>query len=126
MRRKINAHLRNPEITQAVFLRELGKMFPQPRKIQSKQLHDFLSKKGPSSGNSSCVYYAAYVYFEKLRIKEGKKKSQMRLDLEGIYSYEGGMSRKLRVNESYVVSAGKVPAEDKYGRIRSVPEGVLR
>lgn len=73
-------------------------MYPGPRQIQSKQLHDFLSKKGAMAGNSSCIYYAAYVYFEKLRIKEGKKKSVMREEMEDIHHY--GVSRELQVSLS--------------------------
>ena len=91
-------------------------MFPEPKPIQSKQLQDFLSKSGPRAGNSSCVYYAAYVYFEKLRIKEGKKKSEMRKDTEAIYAGQGGMSRELR-RRGYSCARGFEPVEDKFGRV---------
>lgn len=63
VRRKINAHLRNTAATQAGFCREIVKTFnDEHKKIQGKQLADFLKKKGDSSGAESCVYYAAYVY----------------------------------------------------------------
>ncbi|MCJ1251560.1 hypothetical protein MMC30_008795 [Trapelia coarctata] len=76
VRRKIAVYLREEGVTKAGFLRELRSMFPEPKPLQSKQLQDFQSKSGPLAGNTSRVYYAAYVFFEKLRLKQGKKKSK--------------------------------------------------
>lgn len=53
MRKKIRAYLKLPNITQAGFLREAVKAFHDGRKIQSKQLNDFLGKKGALAGNTS-------------------------------------------------------------------------
>lgn len=93
VRRKISAHLKKTGQTQADFLRCLGAQFhTSQRKIQSKQLNEFREKKGPVSGNTSAVYYGAYVYFEKLRVKEGKEKTKHRLEMEGVW--ERGMERK--------------------------------
>ncbi|CBY00653.1 hypothetical protein LEMA_P017830.1 [Plenodomus lingam JN3] len=79
IRRKINAHLKKPGVTAAAFCRAMAGSFKKaPRKISSAQLSAFRSKKGPFAGNASGVFYGAYVYFEKLRIKEGKPKSQRR------------------------------------------------
>lgn len=86
VRRKINAHLKEPGVTQAGFCREIAKFFmDDDKKIQSKQLSDFLKKKGESAGAESCVYYGAYVFFEKLRIKKGTKKGKKRMQSEARY-----------------------------------------
>ena len=83
VRRKINAHLKEPGVTQASFGREISKYFTDDsRKVQGKQIADFLKKKGESSGAESCVYYNSYIYFEKLRIKKGTKKGKKRTEAE--------------------------------------------
>ncbi|ORY14936.1 hypothetical protein BCR34DRAFT_598839 [Clohesyomyces aquaticus] len=65
-------------------------------KLQSKQLNDFHSKKVPETGNTSAVLYGSYVYFEKMRVKEGKPKSKHREDMERMYKDEGGINIKER------------------------------
>ncbi|KKY36665.1 hypothetical protein UCDDA912_g03337 [Diaporthe ampelina] len=87
VRRKITAHLKKPGVTQAQFCRDLYAQLKMPgcKSIQSKMLSDFRAKKGPTAGCTGSVYYAAYVYFEKLRIAEGKPKSKHRLDMEDIH-----------------------------------------
>ena len=82
VRKKINAFI--PSVSRAAFLREIAKTYPDDKKIQPKTLTDFLGKRGPSAGNTSSVFYAAYVYFEKLRIRDGKAKSKHRLEMETI------------------------------------------
>ncbi|KAL9093279.1 MAG: hypothetical protein Q9165_004020 [Trypethelium subeluteriae] len=83
IRRKIAAHLRKDGVTAAGFCRELCNMYNtdrRPRQIQSKQLADFRGKKGALSGNTSCVYYGAYVFFEKMRLLEGKPEGKHRME----------------------------------------------
>ena len=83
IRRKINAHLKLPGVTQASFLRLLAAQYhTRDIKIQGKQLSDFRGKKGATSGNTSAVYRAAYTYFEKLRLKAKRPKSKHRLEVE--------------------------------------------
>ncbi|KZM19981.1 uncharacterized protein EKO05_0003359 [Ascochyta rabiei] len=117
IRRKINAHLKKPGVTQAAFLRSIAACFcTTERKIQSAQLSAFRSKKGPRQGNTSAVFYGAYVYFEKLRIAEGKPKSKKRLEMEDIHCMHGGMDRNRP--QKYVVAVGSTPYVDEYGRVR--------
>ncbi|KAH7070466.1 hypothetical protein BKA63DRAFT_398569, partial [Paraphoma chrysanthemicola] len=79
IRRKINAHLKKPGVTQAAFLRDIAAQYhTETKKLQSSQLSGFRSKKGPYAGNTSVIFYGAYVFFEKLRIKEKKPKSKKR------------------------------------------------
>ncbi|KAF5345154.1 hypothetical protein D9758_009643 [Tetrapyrgos nigripes] len=86
IRQKIHEHLSETGTSKAQFLRDIAcaaypNKTPTP-KIQSKQLQDFLGYEGASAGNSNRVFYAAYVYFEKKRISEGKPKSAHREAME--------------------------------------------
>lgn len=117
VRRKIAAYLREPNVTQAAFLREIVKGLPDPGvKIQSKQLKDFQTKKGPLAGNQSKVFYAAYVFFEKQRILQGKPKSKKRLEMEDVWGGQGGIDRERQ--GKYLCTADATPYMDAYGRVR--------
>ncbi|KAJ7610497.1 hypothetical protein FB45DRAFT_334185 [Roridomyces roridus] len=122
LRRKINKHLRTG-ITKAAFLRDIARAaYPtSPPTIQSKQLTDFLSKKGPTSGSTSRVCYASYVYFEKKRIAEGKGKSAHRKDMEDRWEGEGGMPRERP--QKYICGVDQDIVQDRLGGVRAVPLG---
>lgn len=91
IRKKISAHLKTPGLTQAQFCRDLYTQLKAPtcKGIQPKQLSDFRGQKGPLAGCSSAVFYAAYVYFEKLRVAKGKPKSAHRTNMEEIHAGKG-------------------------------------
>ncbi|KAF9773454.1 hypothetical protein IL306_008736 [Fusarium sp. DS 682] len=93
IRRKINAHMKIPGVTQAQFCRDIYAQFKAPKckGIQSKQLSDFRQAKGSNAGAKSSVFYGAYVYFEKMRIAQGKPMSKHRIDM--IHMYPGGIPR---------------------------------
>ncbi|KAJ4031044.1 hypothetical protein NW761_013109 [Fusarium oxysporum] len=63
IRRKINAHMKVPSVTQAQFCRDIYAQFNAPtcKGIQSKQLSDFRNSKGSNAGAKSSVFYGAYV-----------------------------------------------------------------
>ncbi len=97
IRRKINAHLKKPGATQAQLCRDMSAQLYDncpPKGLQSSQLATFRKGKGVRSGAKSAVFYAAYVFFEKLRIKEGKPKSKHRLSMEEEWG-EDGMDRSI-------------------------------
>lgn len=116
IRRKINAYLKQPGVTQAGFLRGLAQTHPEGKKFQSKSLNDFLSKRGPNAGNTSGVFYAAYIFFEKMRIKEGKPKSKHREEMENVHGPEGFDLEHGSWN-GYLCSGNVRPYVDKYGRV---------
>lgn len=93
VRKKINAHLKTPGLTQARFCRDLYAQLRAPacKGIQTKQLADFRGKRGPLAGCTSSVFYAAYVFFEKMRLARGKPKSAHRLEMEE--AHPGGLDR---------------------------------
>jgi hypothetical protein len=97
IRKKINAHLKTPGLTQTQFCRDLYAQLnaPKCKGIQSKQLADFRAMKGSRTGARSSVFYAAYVYFEKLRIAQNKPKSAHRETMEELWAGQGGFSREM-------------------------------
>lgn len=119
IRRKISAHLRKPGVIQAQLLKDLAAQFKtRDVKLQSKQLNDFRGKKGADAGNTSAIFYSAYVFFEKLRIKEGKPKNKHRLEMEKIWGPRGGFDIKhASHNRGVWVMKGEVPVMDQYGQI---------
>ncbi|KAJ7764932.1 hypothetical protein B0H16DRAFT_1883488 [Mycena metata] len=122
LRRKINALLRTGTITKAALLRDMSRAaYTDAPNIQSKQLTDFLTKKGPTSGSTSRVCYASYVYFEKKRIAEGKAKSKHRRDMEDRWDGEGGLPR--RREEKYFCHVDDAVVQDALGSVRTVPGG---
>ena len=91
--------------------------------MQSSQLATFRSKKGPFAGNTSAVCYGAYVYFEELRIKNGKPKGRKREEMARLWAGEGGVDRE-RTHEFYTVMKGSSVQEDKYGQVHITgPDG---
>ncbi|KAI1211161.1 uncharacterized protein F4807DRAFT_419228 [Annulohypoxylon truncatum] len=119
IRKKIRAFLRKPDVSQAAFCRMISTSFPQEeRKVQSRQLKAFLDKKGSMAGNTSPVFYGAYVFFEKQRIKDGKPKSEMRLEMENIHPNGVNTSEP---ETRWICKDNERPVHDKYGRIHFVP-----
>lgn len=73
------------------------------------------SKRGPTAGAESKVFYGAYVYFEKLRIKEAKAKSKKREEMEKVWGRRG-MQLQDHFRGNILVSPNQYPTEDAYGR----------
>lgn len=125
VRKKTTAHLAKPDVTKAGFLREIAKTYPEGKKFGTGSLNDFLSKKGPNAGNTSGVFYAAYVYFEKMRIRDQKPKSKFREEMEDVWngsrnypSFKPGFDLKHGMNTGYICMQGTKPYVDKYGQVR--------
>ncbi|KAK0748335.1 hypothetical protein B0T21DRAFT_278363 [Apiosordaria backusii] len=93
IRRKINLHLKKDGVTQAQFCRDVYAQLKGPSKpgkcFQSVQLQRFRGMKGSNHGAKSALYYGAYVFFEKIRIKEGKPKTKHRLEMEQLWGARG-------------------------------------
>lgn len=110
-------------MSQAAFCRELTKMVAaQGRKVLPSTLNSFLGQKGPSAGSGSVAFYAGYVYFEKIRVRDGKPKSQMRQEMETVWGNDGMDIPEERGGRqrSFWCLGNEKPVEDKYGRIHFV------
>ncbi len=120
MRALVAAHLAKDDVAQASFLREVSKCFgDNPKKMSAAQMKAFMGKDGPHSGSSSAFFYGAYVYFEKLRIKNGEEKSEFREEMEESwedrpFETQRGFPRK--GNQNYIVCREDELYEDEYGR----------
>ncbi len=118
IRNKIRAFLRKPGMTQAAFLRALAATYSDGRRLQGAQLHRFLSMRGPHSGNTSGIFYAAYVFFEKVRVRDGKPKTADRFEMEK--HYPGGFNVSEIKNPTYIwgLKGDRFLGFDKYGLMR--------
>ncbi|KAI0662689.1 hypothetical protein C8Q70DRAFT_1051306 [Cubamyces menziesii] len=104
IRRKIRALQKEPNFKITHWLQEIGNINNNsyqrfscvavrcvPANVLTEVL-DTVKATGPDGGASNGTYYAAYVYFEKLRILQGKKKTAKRIRNEQEYPY--GFSRQ--------------------------------
>ncbi|KAH9900244.1 hypothetical protein F4778DRAFT_740897 [Xylariomycetidae sp. FL2044] len=87
IRRKINAHLKTPGLTQTQFCRDLYAQLSAPKckTISQHQLATFRAHRGARTGAKSIVFYAAYVYFERLRLAQGKPETKHREIMEDLW-----------------------------------------
>ncbi|RPB25428.1 hypothetical protein L211DRAFT_806871 [Terfezia boudieri ATCC MYA-4762] len=120
IRKKLTVYLRREGVTQAALLRALhaelrGKKMTS--RLQSSQLARFLQMKGANTGNTSALFYASYVYFEKLRVKQGKPKSKHREEMERIWRKDGGFDIETPSSRGYFCGPGEYPSIDQYGRL---------
>jgi hypothetical protein len=108
VRKMINIHLKDTNTTPVAFAKELSPMLPRS-KIETRQLRKFLSFKGPRAGAQHDLYHAGYVFFEKLRIEIGKKKSAKRQKIEEFWTKNGanGMPRENSHNMRLTCIAGE-------------------
>ncbi|KAF2803759.1 uncharacterized protein BDZ99DRAFT_575827 [Mytilinidion resinicola] len=120
VRRKIEAHLmKKPGATQAAFCRELSNQYhASSTSVSSKSLSNFRGQKGYDKGNTSSAFYAAYCYFEKLRIKEGKPKSKDRVKMEELWGEKGGFNISQASNQKRLwIGPGTRMKKNKYGEV---------
>lgn len=119
LRKKLRVHLAQPGVTQAGFARELSELV-RTEKVTAAHVSRFLTFKGPRAGGHSPVFYAGYVYFEKLRIRQGKKKSAKREQVEAAWEHEGGLPREGSHNIHAFCPAGQGWKFDTLGQFQTV------
>ncbi|THW27860.1 hypothetical protein D6D23_02453 [Aureobasidium pullulans] len=122
IRRQITAYLKKPGVTQAQFGRDLLKQFHTdraPKGISGSQMQAFRGKKGPDAGNTSSVFYGAYVFFEKMRIKQNKPKSEKRKEMEEVWGPGGFDIEHNSATTGILCEMGDIVTKDKYGKMHS-------
>lgn len=105
IRRQISSHLRREGVAKAGFCRDMFAQLHSDTRgssITASQLDRYRGNHGSNGGASSKVFYAAYVFFEKRRLAEGKAKSKKREEMESIWPK--GLDRRFNSNTRYVVS----------------------
>lgn len=84
-----------------------------------------MEKKGPAAGNTSSVFYAAYVFFEKLRVRDNKPKAKKRQEMET--EWPDGFNTGQQLSGGVTVHVTEKVSMDQYGKtIITGPRGVIR
>ena len=133
IRTKISRFMRETPFanTNSAFIRLISAALPATSAMKPtvRQFPTFVNKKGPTSGADSAVFYASYVFFEKLRVKKNKPKSKKRLQMEEIWTaksaYEVGVGVVLRdgmqlrdnTKQRFLMQKGEKVHENQYGEI---------
>ncbi|KAI2601782.1 hypothetical protein GGR54DRAFT_626962 [Hypoxylon sp. NC1633] len=117
IRKKIKTQIDRLGMTRALLCHNLYAQLAKPKGtlFQPWQVNEFLSIRGLYAGCSSQIFYAAYVYFEKKRIAEGKPKSQDRLKMEEIWSEKGCLDMETGAFGRICLTAGELSSCDQYG-----------
>ncbi|KAF5540172.1 hypothetical protein FMEXI_8623 [Fusarium mexicanum] len=128
IRRKINARMKIPSVTQAQFCRDIYTQFKAPtcKGIQPKQLSDFRKAKGSNAGAKSSVFYGAYVYFEKMRIAQKKPVTKHRVEMT--FMHPGGIPRDRDDRATWIIGAAQPVVSvglGPWGNVRCVLFGCL-
>jgi len=124
VRRKIRAFLKRDGVSQAALLRALGRCRPGGTPISASSFRMFMDQKGPAAGGQSGVFYAGYVFFEKVRLRDGKPKSKRREEMEEVWGgHTDRMTGRKGVSFSrmFTCHVSEVPVQDKYGMVHFVP-----
>ena len=100
-----------------------GQEQERPIPISVSSFKMFMDQQGPSAGGHSGVFYAGYVFFEKLRIRDGKPKTPKRLEMERVWAgkvdpFTGRAG--VWFPRSFLCRVGETPVEDQYGMIHFV------
>lgn len=130
VRSMINNHLRTTSATQASFCRTVNGMYThQPSEGTGPgALKSFLSSSGVLMGASSPIFYGGYVYFEKLRIKQGKPQNKKRQQMEKMWAPRG-LDTRHDMKQSTMMKGDEAIFTDKYGHVEihgrgwAAPEG---
>ncbi|KIW32919.1 uncharacterized protein PV07_04432 [Cladophialophora immunda] len=121
VRTKINRFLREtPAASNAGFVRTINAALPPSstgQRATAAQLGRFLKKKGPTDGAESPVFYASYVFFEKLRLRRGKPKTKKREEMEGVWGSKGMHLSDLG-RRPVICHVSERPYTDQYGQLR--------
>lgn len=119
IRRKIHDMLKKDGVTQAGYCRALAQASTSLDKPpQAVQLARFLKNTGPLGGNTNSVFYASYVLFEKMRVRDGKPKSKFRLEMEGVHGEEGVDIEHNMNTQHLTLHVTERASLDKYGKLQ--------
>ncbi|KAF3923659.1 hypothetical protein ABW21_db0208106 [Orbilia brochopaga] len=113
IRRKITVAL-SGEHSKASLLRAMTACTSNPTPIPATSFQGFTKAKGKLGGCRNRCFYAAYVYFEKVRVAEGKKKTKTRVEMEEAWGANGLDWR--HAGQPAWVGPGEDFHIDQYGR----------
>lgn len=120
IRRTITSHLKSTKTSQAAFARTLTSLLPST-KVPTRGLYRFMEASGTQAAGHNPAFYAAWVFFEKKRISEGKKKSDKRVEMEKIWGKKG--FRRINGNDMKLTQPqGMNWSMDNFGRVEIIDE----
>jgi len=83
-----------------------------------------MKQKGPSAGCESIIFYVAHVFFEKVRLRNRKPKTELRKEMEEVWkTYRDpatGNMGFLRRRGHLKPPGDEMPVGDKYSMVRFV------
>ncbi|KAK4503215.1 hypothetical protein PRZ48_006643 [Zasmidium cellare] len=124
IRRQIRAYLDKTNMAKAAFARELSNYVSvSSDKVTVRHLDSLLKMKGPRGGAHNPAFYAAYVFFEKIRLRDGKKKGVKREKMEEVWSKKGGMPRKGSHNLFLTMLSTERSCINEYGCVQIFESG---
>jgi hypothetical protein len=106
IRRKISAHERKGVTTKKAMLEAFH--------ASARQYKTFMKGSKSMQGAEKDIFYGAYVYFEKLRIKHGGKKGKKREEMEKIWA-PNGVPREQ--NDRLLLFKGEHAFWNQYGQL---------
>ncbi|KAK4923800.1 hypothetical protein LTR66_016492 [Elasticomyces elasticus] len=119
IRSKINAFLKDTGMSAARLCREMSKLIPGEAVVSANTLANFRSKSGSASGATASPFYAGYVYFEKIRVRDGKGKTKKREEMEGVWG-EKGMDLENDSSRPITMHISQAAYFDKHGKLQIV------
>jgi len=130
IRKKIRAFLRRKGVTQAAFLRALANCRPgggPPISASSFQM--FMRQTRIGGGTGSPVFYTAYVFFEKMRLRDGKPKTKRREEMERVWGdwedWRTGRRGFADLGRGITCHVSEVPVLDEYGMVHIRKKGTV-
>jgi hypothetical protein len=90
VRRKIRNFPNRRHVSKPPFLWALARCRPRPKEYKTKtmsgsSLEKFMKQKGLSAGCESIIFYVAYVFFEKVRLRDRKSKTELQEKMEEVW-----------------------------------------
>ncbi|EPS35369.1 hypothetical protein H072_11251 [Dactylellina haptotyla CBS 200.50] len=115
VRRKITAALQSGGHTKASIMRTLATCTSEPTKpIPPNSFQRFMAATGRTGGCQNRTFYAGYVYFEKIRIAENKKKTKTREEMETAWGPKG--MDYMNIGKPVFMHVTENMRTDQYGR----------
>ncbi|CAJ2509648.1 Uu.00g146740.m01.CDS01 [Anthostomella pinea] len=119
VRSKLISYLTKPHVSREGLIQSLNEhgCLPGKERVTLETFIRFLCKHGPTEGNRSAVFYAGYVFFEKMRIRDGKEKSRFRLKMEEAWPRGVDLNMKGFRNERHYDHDLPEIGQDEFGRV---------
>lgn len=107
------------ESPKAAFARELSKVVVElSSKVSTRNLDQLLKTEGTRAGAHHPAFYAGYVFFEKMRVRCGEKKSAKKEKMEEMWKGKGEFPRDGSHNMRLFLVKGEKWKLDQYGQIQ--------